>query len=63
MQLSHSGTLLVLGEVVVKAIIQNALKISSLTIVAHASATERLLADPEAVFELDMEQEKKIYFR
>lgn len=61
MQLSLSRALVDLGESAVGSVIQKALVGSDPWVRAHALATERLLKDPEATFELDIEQAKRIF--
>lgn len=61
MQLSLSRALIALGEVAVEPVLQMAMASDDPGVHAHASATERLLRDPDASFELDIDQAKRIF--
>jgi HEAT repeat protein len=59
-QLSLSRALIELGPAV-EPILQRAKGSDDLRVSAHAEATERLLHDPEAAFELDVDAAKRVY--
>lgn len=61
MQLSLSRALVALGEVAVVPVLQKALESRDPGIVAHASATERLLREPDSGSEFAMNQVKRIF--
>jgi HEAT repeat protein len=61
MQLSLSRALVALGDVAVEPVLQRAMASDDPGVQAHASATERLLRDPDAGFELAIEQAKRIF--
>lgn len=59
MQLSLSRALLALGAEVIEPILRKAIASRKLKVRAHALATERLLRDPNAAFELGAYEAKK----
>lgn len=61
MQLSLSRALVALGEAAVEPVLQRAIASDDADVRAHASATERLLRDPDAGFELALDQAKRIF--
>jgi HEAT repeat protein len=61
MQLSLSRALVALGDVAVEPVLQRAMASDDPGVQAHASATERLLRDPDAGFELAIDQAKRIF--
>ncbi len=61
MQLSLSRALVALGEFVVAPVLQRAMADGNPGVRAHANATERLLSDPDAAFELAVDQAKRIF--
>lgn len=60
-QLSLSRALIVLGAEVVEPVLQKALAGNNPIIQAHARATERLLRDPNAGFDLDL-QDRRLWW-
>lgn len=60
-QLSLSRALVALGEEAVAPVLQKAMASDDPGVLAHASATERLLRDPDAGFELAVDQAKRIF--
>lgn len=60
-QLSLSLALIALGEEAVEAILQKAMASKDPGIQAHAKATERLLRDPDAGFQLAVDHVKRIF--
>ena len=61
MQLSLSRALVALGEDAIASAIRKARKSSDEIVRAHADATVRLLRDPDAGFELSLDQAKRRY--
>ncbi len=61
LQLSLSRALVALGAVVIEPILERAMASGDLGVRAHASAAKRLLRDPDAAFELDVDQAKRIF--
>jgi HEAT repeat protein len=61
LQLSLSRALVALGEEAVETVLQEAMTSDNEVIHAHARATERLLRDPNAAFELDVQEAKRIF--
>jgi len=61
MQLSLSRALVALGEAAIEPVLKNAMTSGDPTIRAHANATERLLRDPDAGFELAVDQAKRTF--
>lgn len=61
LQLSLSRALVALGEVVVEPVLQRAMASDDPVVHAHASATERLLRDPDAGFELAVDEAKRVF--
>lgn len=59
-QLSLSRALVALGEAI-EPVLQRAMDSDDPVAAAHATATERLLRDPEAAFEPDVKEAKRIY--
>jgi HEAT repeat protein len=59
-QLSLSRALAALGESVVAPVLQKMMLSADPVVRAHASATERLLQDPDAAFDLAVDQAKRI---
>jgi HEAT repeat protein len=60
-QLSLSRALVALGEEAVEPALKNALASDNPIVLAHASATERLLRDPDGAFHLDVEEAKRTF--
>lgn len=60
-KLSLSRALVALGEEVVAPVLQKAMASDDPGVHAHASATERLLRDPDAGFELAVDQAKRVF--
>jgi HEAT repeat protein len=60
MQLSLSRALVALGEVVVEPVLQRAMASDDPRVHAHATATERFLRDPDAGFQLAVDQVKRL---
>lgn len=60
-QLSLSRALVALGEAAIEPALKKAMTSDDLDVRAHASATERLLHNPDAAFELDVDQAKRIF--
>ncbi len=60
MQLSLSSALVALGEMAVEPALKQALASENPGIRAHAQATEKLLQDPDAGFQLAVDQVKKM---
>lgn len=60
-QLSLSLALVALGEKVVEPILSRAIASNDPSVQAHASATERLLRDPDAGFQYSVDQVKRIF--
>lgn len=60
MQLSLSSALVVLGEMAILPVLKSGLASEEPGIRAHAQATEKLLQDPDAGFQLAMNHVKKI---
>jgi HEAT repeat protein len=60
-QLSLSRALAALGEPVVAPVLQRVMVSGDPGVRAHASATERLLQDPDAAFDLAVDQAKRIF--
>ncbi len=61
MQLSLSRALIALGEAAAAPILRLATESDDPDIKAHASATERLLRDPDAAFEPSIDQAKRVF--
>lgn len=61
MQLSLSRALVALGEAAVEPVLQSAMTSDDPDVHAHARATERLLRDPDAGFDLAIDQAKRIF--
>lgn len=60
-QLSLSRALVVLGEEAVEPVLREAMAGDKPEVYAHATATERLMRDPDAGFELAIDQAKRIF--
>jgi HEAT repeat protein len=60
-QLSLSRALVALGEEAVEQVLRQALASGDAAVHAHASATVRLLRDPNSGFELDVQEAKRIF--
>jgi HEAT repeat protein len=60
-QLSLSRALVTLGEEAVAPALEKAMASDDPVARAHASATERLLRDPDGAFELDVDEAKRIF--
>jgi HEAT repeat protein len=60
-QLSLTRALVALGEEVVEPVLRNAMASDDPRVRAHASATERLLRDPDAGFELAVDVAKRVF--
>jgi HEAT repeat protein len=60
-QLSLSRALVALGEEAVEPALKKALASDNPIVLAHASATERLLRDPDGAFHLDVEEAKRTF--
>jgi HEAT repeat protein len=60
-QLSLSRALIALGEEAVEPVLRKAMAGNDARVRAHAKATERLLCDPDAGFELAIDQAKRRY--
>lgn len=61
LQLSLSRALVSLGEAAVEPVLQKAMASTAAGIRAHASATERLLRDPTAGFDLAVHEAKRVF--
>jgi HEAT repeat protein len=61
MQLSLSRALVALGQTAIEPVLQKAMTSEDPAIRAHASATQRLLHDPDAGFELAVDQAKRAF--
>jgi len=61
MQLSLSRALLALGEMVIGPVLRRGMTSEDPLVRAHASATDRLLRNPDAVFELDMQEAIRVF--
>ncbi len=61
MQLSLSLALVALGEAAIGQILQQAMTSDDPRVRAHARATERLLREPDAGFELAVDQAKRVF--
>lgn len=61
MQLRLSLALVALGEAAIEPILQKAMTSGDPRVRAHASATERLLRDPDAGFELAVDQARRVF--
>jgi HEAT repeat protein len=61
MQLSLSSALVALGEIAVEPALKRAMASNDPGVNAHASATERLLRDPDAGFQFAVNQVKRIF--
>jgi len=59
LQLSLSRALVALGEEVIGPVLRKAMASVDLSIQAHASATERLLREPDASFEPAVNEAKR----
>jgi HEAT repeat protein len=59
-QLSLSRALVALGEIV-EPVLKRAKESDAPAVAAHAAATERLLQDPDAAFELDIKEAKRVF--
>ena len=62
MQLSLSRALTALGEEAVEPVLRAAMTNDDPHVRAHASATERLLREPDGAFQLDVAEAKRISF-
>jgi HEAT repeat protein len=60
-QLSLSRALIALGAEAIERVLESAMASSDADIHAHASATERLLRDPDAGFALALEEAKRVF--
>lgn len=60
-QLSLSRALIALGEEVIEPVLRKAMASATPGVHAHASATERLLHDPNASFELAVNDAKRLF--
>jgi HEAT repeat protein len=61
MQLSLSRALLALGEQAVEPVLRQALTSEDQLVRTHAGATQRLLRDPDAAFELDVQEAIRVF--
>ena len=61
MQLSLSSALVALGEMAIEPALKRAMASNDPGVNAHASATERLLRDPDAGFQFAVDQVKRIF--
>ncbi|MEJ0098694.1 MAG: HEAT repeat domain-containing protein [Pseudomonadota bacterium] len=61
MQLSLSRALLVLGEQAAEPVLRKAMASEDPLVRTHASATEKLLRDPDAAFELDVHEAIRVF--
>jgi len=61
MQLSLSRALIALGEEAVEPVLRTAMTNDDPHVRAHASATERLLREPDGAFQLDVAEAKRIF--
>jgi HEAT repeat protein len=61
MQLSLSRALLALGEQAVEPVLRQAMASEDPVVRTHASATQRLLLDPDAAFELDVQEAIRVF--
>jgi len=61
MQLSLGRALVALGEAAIETVLKKAMTSDDPVIRAHANATERLLRDPDAGFELAVDQAKRTF--
>jgi HEAT repeat protein len=59
-QLSLSRALVALGEIV-EPVLKRAKESDAPVVAAHAAATQRLLEDPDAAFELDIKEAKRVF--
>jgi HEAT repeat protein len=59
-QLSLSRALIALGEAI-EPVLKRAKECDDPAVAAHAAATEWLLQDPEAAFELDIKEAKRVF--
>lgn len=60
-QLSLSRALLTLGEAAVQPLLRAAMSSEDPAVRAHARATERLLRDPDAAFEPDLDEARRVF--
>jgi hypothetical protein len=60
-QLSLSRALISLGGELIEPLLQKAKASEDASVHAHASATERLLRDPNAGFELDIREARRVF--
>lgn len=60
-QLSLSRALLTLGEAAVQPLLHAAMSSEDPAVRAHARATERLLRDPDAAFEPDLDEARRVF--
>jgi HEAT repeat protein len=63
LQLSLSRALVALGEDALEPVLVTALASNDPLVRAHASATQRLLHDPNGAFQLDIEEAKRIFIQ
>ena len=61
MQLSLTRALLELGAEVVEPVLKEAMTRDNAVVIAHARATLRLLHDPDAVFEIDVQEARRVF--
>ena len=61
MQLSLSRALIALGEHAVAPVLHEAMSSADAVVRTHAAATERLLRDPDAAFELDVQEAIRVF--
>jgi HEAT repeat protein len=59
-QLSLSRSLVALGEAVLEPVLERAMQSEDPVVLAHANATDRLMRDPEAGFQLGVDQVKRM---
>ena len=60
-QLSLSRAIITLAEVAIEPVLQRAMASDDPKVRSHASATQRLFRDPDACFELAIDQAKRIF--
>lgn len=60
-RLSLSRALVTLGAEAVEPVLQRVMAGDSLAVRAHAALTEKLLRNPEAAFELDLDEAKRVF--
>jgi HEAT repeat protein len=61
MQLSLSRALLTLGEQAAEPVLRQAMASEDPVVRTHASATQRMLLDPDAAFELDVQEAIRVF--